>query len=121
VTAALLIAVTFTVTVLSNAPLAAAAFDVALLFLYAAIGIAILKHRLYDIDVIINKAIVYGSLAAFITVVYVAVVVVVGAFVGATAFLSLVATAIVAVAFQPARDRAKRAANRSIYGERATP
>ena len=121
VTAALLIAVTFTVTVLSNAPLAAAAFDVALLFLYAAIGIAILKHRLYDIDVIINKAIVYGSLAAFITVVYVAVVVVVGAFVGATAFLSLVATAIVAVAFQPARDRAKRAANRLIYGERATP
>jgi len=121
VTAALLVAVTFTATILTDSPLAGVMFDVALLFLYAAIGIAILKHRLYDIDVIINKAVVYGLLAAFITVVYVAIVVVVGAFVGATQFLSLVATAIVAIAFQPARDWAKRAANRVIYGKRATP
>jgi signal transduction histidine kinase len=121
VTAALLVAVTFTSTILTNVPLAAAAFDVALLFLFASIGIAILKHRLYDIDVIINKAVVYGLLAAFITAVYVAIVVVVGAFVGATQFLSLIATAIVAIAFQPIRDRAKRAANHVIYGKRATP
>ena len=91
------------------------------MFLYVAIGVAILKHRLYDIDVIISKAVVYGILGAFITIVYVAVVVVVGTFIGATQFLSLVATAIVAIAFQPARDRAKRAANRVIYGKRATP
>jgi signal transduction histidine kinase len=121
VTAALLVAVTFTSTLLTNVPLASVLFDIALLLLYVAIGIAILKHRLYDIDVIINKALVYGLLAAFISVVYVAIVVVVGTFVGATQFLSLIATAIVAVAFQPARDRAKRAANRVIYGKRATP
>jgi signal transduction histidine kinase len=121
VTAALLVAVTFTSTMLTNQPFASVSFDIALLFLYVAIGIAILKHRLYDIDVIINKAVVYGLLAAFITVVYVAVVVLVGAFVGATQFLSLVATAIVAIAFQPVRERAKRAANRVIYGKRATP
>ena len=73
VTAALLVAVTFTATVLTNSAAAAVLFDVSLLFLYAAIGTAILKHRLYDIDIIINKAVVYGLLAAFITVVYVRV------------------------------------------------
>jgi signal transduction histidine kinase len=121
VTAALLVAVTFTVTILTNSSLASVLFDVSLLLLYAAIGTAILRHRLYDIDFFVNKAVVYGLLAAFITVVYVAFVVVVGAFVGATQFLSLVATAFVAIAFQPAREKAKRAANRVIYGKRATP
>ena len=121
VTAGLLVAETFTVTLLTNGAVAAVLFDVSLLFLYAAIGTAILKHRLYDIDFLINKAVVYGLLAAFITVVYVAFVVVVGAFVGATQFLSLVATAVVAIAFQPAREKAKRAANRVVYGKRATP
>jgi signal transduction histidine kinase len=83
--------------------------------------IAIFKYRLYDIDVILNKTLVYGLLAAFITVVYVLVVVVFGAMIGATEGLSLVATAIAAVAFQPVRGRAQRFANRVVYGERATP
>jgi signal transduction histidine kinase len=48
-------------------------------------------------------------------------VVVLGAMIGATEGLSLVATAIVAVAFQPTRERAQRFANRIVYGERATP
>ena len=43
-----------------------------------AAGIAIFKYRLYDIDVVISKTIVYGSLAAFITVVYVVIVVGIG-------------------------------------------
>jgi signal transduction histidine kinase len=83
--------------------------------------IAIFKYRLYDIDVILNKTLVYGFLAAFITVVYVLVVVVFGAMIGATEGLSLVATAIAAVAFQPMRGRAQGFANRVVYGERATP
>ncbi len=83
--------------------------------------IAISKYRLYDIDFILNKALVYGFLAAFITVVYVLVVVVFGALIGATGGLSIVATAIAAVAFQPVRNRAERFANRVVYGERATP
>ena len=49
-----------------------------------AAAIGIFKYRLYDIDVIIDKTLVYGGLAAFITAVYVVVVVVVGAFIGAT-------------------------------------
>lgn len=87
-----------------------------------AAGIAILKHGLYDIDVVINKTVVFGALAAFITAVYVAIVVGVGALVGSRGVgLSIVATAIVAVAFQPVKRRVQRIANRLVYGERATP
>jgi len=91
----------------------------------ASIGIAILKHRLFDIDVVINKAVVYGSLAAFITAVYVAIVAGAGAILGAggepNLALSIFATAVVAVVFQPVRERVQRFANRLVYGKRATP
>lgn len=53
------------------------------------IAIGVLKYRLYDIDIVINKAVVYGGLAAFITIVYVAVVVGIGAAVGATSSAAL--------------------------------
>ncbi|MGH2675321.1 MAG: histidine kinase, partial [Actinomycetota bacterium] len=86
-------------------------------------GIAILKYRLYDIDVVINRTVVFGLLAAFITAVYVGVVVGIGTLVGnrGNVLLSIVATAVVAVAFQPIRARARHFANRLVYGERATP
>ena len=90
-----------------------------------ATGVAILKYRLYDIDVVVNKTIVYGVLAVSITVVYIAVVVGIGALVGkagsSNVILSVAATAIVALAFQPARRRVQRLANRLVYGTRATP
>jgi signal transduction histidine kinase len=121
VTAAAFVAVTFIVSFFTNTVIAQVLFDLALVFLYAAIAIAILKYRLYEIDVLINRAVVYGGLAAFITVVYVLLVAVVGAFIGASEGLALVATAIVAVAFQPVRARAQGIANRLVYGKRATP
>src|SRR5207302_11038518 len=78
---------------------------------------------LYDIDVIISKALVYGGLAVLITAVYIVIVVGVGAMVGRSQqlLLSLVTTAIIALAFQPLRQRAQRLANRLVYGKRATP
>jgi signal transduction histidine kinase len=86
-------------------------------------AVAILKYRLYDIDVVISKTLVFGTLVAFATAVYLAVVVGVGTLIGRTSnvALSILATAIVAVAFQPLRARARRLANRLVYGKRATP
>jgi signal transduction histidine kinase len=93
--------------------------------LVVALGFAITKYRLYEIDLIINRALVYASLAVFIGVVYVGVVVGVGSLVGSgdepNAVLSVGATALVAVGFQPVRRRLERVANRLVFGRKATP
>jgi signal transduction histidine kinase len=90
-----------------------------------AIGIAIFRYHLYDIDVVINKTLVYGTLAVFITGVYVAIVVGIGSLaqhgVRPSLALSIAATAVVAIAFQPVRAWVQRLANRLVYGRRATP
>jgi signal transduction histidine kinase len=98
-------------------------FGLVFLCLPVAAAIAILKHRLYDVDVVINKTLLYGALAAFVTAVYVGIVVGVGALVGSreNLFLSVVATALIALAFQPVRRRLSHLANRLVYGKRATP
>ncbi len=88
------------------------------------IGVAVLRYRLYDIDVVINKTIVYGSLAVLTTGLYVAIVVGLGSLIGGgerSVGLSLGATAMVAVVFQPARQRVQRFANRVVYGDRSAP
>ena len=64
-------------------------------------------------------------LAAFVTAVYLAVVVGISHLINTTGepnvLLSIAATAIVALAFQPLRERARRLADRVVYGKRATP
>jgi signal transduction histidine kinase len=86
-------------------------------------GIAVLKYRLYELDVVISRTVLYGALVVFVTLVYVAIVVGIGTAVGtrANVFLSILATAVIAVAFHPARERARHLANRVVYGKRATP
>ena len=122
VTAAAFVAASFVVTnsVFTGAQVLS---TLSLLFLYASIAIAVLKYRLYDIDVVIGRAVVFTVLAAFITIVYIGFVVGVGTLVGndRSPLLSAVAAAVVAVAFQPVRERARRLANRVVYGKRATP
>ena len=89
-----------------------------------ATALAIFRYRLYDVDVVISKTIVYAGLAVFITAAYVAIVVGIGAALGggeSNAALQIAATATVAIAFQPARERLQRFANRLVYGRRATP
>jgi signal transduction histidine kinase len=96
---------------------------VALLAVPASAGVAILKHRLFDIDLVINKTFVYGALAIVVTLDYVALVVGVGTLVGdrASPVLSAAATAVAALLFLPMRRRLQRLANRLVYGKRATP
>jgi signal transduction histidine kinase len=96
---------------------------VAFLALPVAVGAAILKYRLYELDLVIRKTVVFGLLALFMTLVYAAVVGGIGALVGRTSntLLSFVAAAALAVLFQPARERARRIADRLVYGKRATP
>jgi signal transduction histidine kinase len=124
-TAAGLTAIAFAVSVPfgGNSPVFSIVTDVGLAFLYVAIARAILKYRLYDIDVVIGKTVVFATLVAFITVVYIGLVVGIGALVGnqRSPLLSAIAAALVAVAFQPVRQRARRLANRLVYGKRATP
>jgi len=90
-----------------------------------AAGVAIVQYRLYDIDTVISKTLVVGTMAAIITAGYVVVVFGVGRLVGAqaspNAVLSLVATALVAIAFEPARRRVQRVAHRLVYGDRPSP
>ncbi|GAB3142619.1 sensor histidine kinase [Microbispora hainanensis] len=87
-----------------------------------AAAFGILKHRLYDIDPVINKTIVVGAMLLLVTAGYVALVVGVGGLVPVEErWRSLFATAVVAVAFEPLRRRAQRLADRLVYGPRATP
>ena len=81
-----------------------------------AVGVAMLRHRLYEIDTVIDRALVAGGLTAFATVVYVALVVAAGAVVGTPVLVAL-AAAIVAVAFQPLHRRLRRLSERVVHGE----
>jgi len=97
-------------------------------FVSVAVGVAILKYRLYDIDVILSRAIVLGVLAVFVTAGYVGVVVAIGTAVTALGaadstvyWPSLVAIALVATAFQPVRRHVLRLADQFVYGTRAAP
>jgi hypothetical protein len=90
-----------------------------------AVGIAILRYRLYDIDYLISRTLSYALLTGVITAVYLAVVVGIGTLIGSRGKpnlpLIIVGTGVVAVAIQPARERSRRLANRLVYGKRATP
>jgi signal transduction histidine kinase len=93
------------------------------LIIPVACGIAIIRHRLWDIDIIISRTLVYGSLTALIVAIYIVIVGGLGiVFQTQTNALSgLVAAGIIAVLFQPLRDRLQRSVNRLLYGERDDP
>jgi signal transduction histidine kinase len=89
----------------------------------AIVTLAILKYRLYQIDVIITKTVKYALLSVALTAVYVAIVVGIGTAAGYVGgpVLTVAAAVVIAVLFQPARARAEVVANRLVYGQRATP
>ena len=88
------------------------------------VAVAILRHRLLDIDVIVNRALVLALATALAAIGYVLVVVTVGLAVGGGAsgfWPSLLATALVALAFQPLRSRVVHVADRLAFGTSAAP
>ncbi|MBK9602309.1 MAG: sensor histidine kinase [Anaerolineales bacterium] len=95
-----------------------------ILFIPISIGIAITRSRLWDIDPIINRTLVYGALS-FLTILF--YVLTVGVFAlyfrsnETNLVISFIATGVVAILFEPLRQRLQRAVNRLMYGERDDP
>jgi signal transduction histidine kinase len=86
-------------------------------------GVAIFRRRLWDIDLIVNRTLVYGGLTVSVVGLYVLLVGGLGALFQAQGHLliSLLATGLIAVLFQPLRDRLQRGVNRLMFGERDDP
>ncbi|HSH80525.1 MAG TPA: histidine kinase, partial [Herpetosiphonaceae bacterium] len=98
-------------------------YGLAFMLVPISIGIAILRRRLWDIDIIINRTLVYVTLTACVAGLYVLTVGYLGALFRAEENLlfSLLATGLVAVVFQPLRERLQRGVNRLMYGHRDEP
>jgi signal transduction histidine kinase len=94
-----------------------------LLCIPLSLAAAILQYRLWDIDLVINRTLVYGVLTACVVGLYVLIVGSLGAVfnVRGNLAISLLATGVVAMLFQPLRERLQRAVNRLMYGERDEP
>lgn len=88
-----------------------------------AVGIAILQHRLYDIDLLINRTLVYGALSSCIVGVYIFIVGYLGTIFHTSGdlLISLIATGVVAVLFTPLREWLQFRVNRLLYGDRDDP
>ncbi|NUR90978.1 MAG: GAF domain-containing sensor histidine kinase [Nonomuraea sp.] len=87
----------------------------------AAIAVAVLRHRLFDIDLLINRTLVYAVLTTCVVGGYVAVVSYLGALLGESLPVSLAATGAVALTFAPLRARVQRGVDRLLYGYRDEP
>jgi two-component system NarL family sensor kinase len=87
----------------------------------AAITIGILRYRLFDIELVINRTLVYGSLTVCIVIAYVAIVGALSALIDRSGVAGVLAAGLVAAGFQPLRLRLQRRADRWVYGDRADP
>ncbi|MGN6577489.1 MAG: sensor histidine kinase, partial [Nocardioides sp.] len=97
---------------------------VAMLPLPLSVGVAVLRHGLWDVDLVISRAMLYVALSATVVVGYVAVVWLLGTLLGATVATtgtSAVSAALVALAVLPLHHRVQRAVNRLVHGDEDEP
>ncbi len=88
------------------------------------IGVAVLRYRLYEVDVLLSRAVLYALLTAGVAGVYVAVVTVAEVVFGRSGHsmtVQVLATAVGAAALFPLRDRVQRRVDRLFYGDRGVP
>jgi signal transduction histidine kinase len=87
-----------------------------------AAGVSVLKYRLYDLDLVVNRTLVYGALTALVVAGYVGLVAGLGELLDSSGVgVSLIATAAVAVAIQPLRSVIQGRIDRLMYGDRDDP
>jgi signal transduction histidine kinase len=93
------------------------------LFIPLAIGFSILRYRLWEIDLLINRTLVYGVLTALVIGLYILVVGIAGSLFrfGDNTLAAVLATGLVAILFEPLRRRLQHSVNRLMYGEQDDP
>ncbi len=97
------------------------ALVVALTVVPAAIGIAVFRYRLFDIELIFSRTLVYAALTGCVVAGYLAIFLAVDQLVGIRGVAGVVAAALVALGFQPLREVLQRRVQRLVYGDRADP
>jgi signal transduction histidine kinase len=97
--------------------------SLATLGISTAVAFAVARYRLYDIDIIINRTLVYGVMTGVVFLIYALIVGAAGVLFDSQGnwLLALLATGVVAVLFQPLLSRLQRAVNRLLYGQRDEP
>jgi signal transduction histidine kinase len=110
-------------TPLSTRVLAFSIFTIGWACFPVALTFAILRYRLWNIDIVVSRALVYGGLTAIIMAIYVLLVSSLGAVFHAqsNAIVAFVGAGLVAVLFQPVRQHLQRGVNRLIFGQRDEP
>jgi hypothetical protein len=98
-------------------------YSISLTLLPISLTIAVLRYRLYDIDILINRTLVYGALTVITMGIYVFIVGYLGNLFQTPnqTMLAFLATGLVALLFQPIRERLQRGVNRLMFGERDDP
>ena len=120
---ALVPAVSLSLTKGLPARIAAGVLIVAIATMPVAVAVAVLRYRLYDLDIVVRKTVVAALVAGAFTGIYALVVAGIGTLIGrqGSGALTFAAAALAAVALQPVRVRAGLLADRLVYGNRATP
>jgi signal transduction histidine kinase len=86
-----------------------------------AMGVAVLKYRLYDLDLVVQKTVLYATVAVLLTALFLLIAVAIGGIAGRGQAGAVIAAAAIGLSFWPALRLARRIADRLVYGGRATP